>query len=145
MPNKPKQPEIAKRQSYDQEFFRAHGARGGKLGGKKAWELLAPEQRSARALKAVAARSWHPILTDAEKAERAAIPKRKVGRPILSDAEKADRAIARTARGDKSQPIPTSQLAADRSDAAKRAWITIRANRAAARTLEDAPSGNRPA
>jgi hypothetical protein len=42
------------------EFFKKHGAEGGKLGGsaggKKAAESLTPEQRRARALKAVAAR-----------------------------------------------------------------------------------------
>jgi hypothetical protein len=64
------------------EFFRQHGARGGKLGGKKSSENMTPEQRSERARKAVAARKWHPLLTDEEKAERAKakIP-RKVGRP----------------------------------------------------------------
>ena len=64
------------------EFFRQHGARGGKLGGKKSSENMTPEQRSERAKKAVAARKWHPLLTDEEKAERAKakIP-RKVGRP----------------------------------------------------------------
>ncbi len=42
------------------DFFRKQGAKGGKLGGsaggKKAAESLTPEQRRARALKAVAAR-----------------------------------------------------------------------------------------
>ena len=64
------------------EFFRQHGARGGKLGGKKSSENMTPEQRSERAKKAVAARKWHPMLTDEEKAERtkAKVPG-KVGRP----------------------------------------------------------------
>jgi hypothetical protein len=34
------------------EFFRKHGARGGKIGGSKAWENLTPAERSARAKKA---------------------------------------------------------------------------------------------
>ena len=71
-----------KEQVLTLEFFRQHGARGGKLGGKKASENMTPEQRSERARKAVAARKWHPLLTDEEKAERArAKVPRKVGRP----------------------------------------------------------------
>lgn len=38
------------------EYFRQQGAKGGKLGGSKAWANLTPEERSARAKKAVAAR-----------------------------------------------------------------------------------------
>lgn len=38
------------------EFFRKQGTRGGKIGGKKAAASMTPEQRSARARKAVAAR-----------------------------------------------------------------------------------------
>jgi hypothetical protein len=34
------------------EFFRAHGARGGKIGGKRSLETMTPEQRSQRAHKA---------------------------------------------------------------------------------------------
>jgi hypothetical protein len=38
------------------EFFKKQGAKGGRMGGSKAWENLTPEERSARAKKAVAAR-----------------------------------------------------------------------------------------
>jgi hypothetical protein len=38
------------------EYFRRQGKIGGKLGGAKAWENLTPEERSARAKHAVAAR-----------------------------------------------------------------------------------------
>jgi hypothetical protein len=38
------------------EYFRQQGKIGGKLGGAKAWEKLTPEERSARAKHAVAAR-----------------------------------------------------------------------------------------
>jgi hypothetical protein len=38
------------------EYFKKQGSKGGKLGGSKAWENLTPEQRSARAKHAVAAR-----------------------------------------------------------------------------------------
>jgi hypothetical protein len=38
------------------EYFKKQGAKGGKLGGSKAWENLTPEERSARAKNAVAAR-----------------------------------------------------------------------------------------
>ena len=38
------------------EYFRMQGARGGKIGGKKAAAAMTPEQRSERARKAVAAR-----------------------------------------------------------------------------------------
>jgi hypothetical protein len=38
------------------EYFRQQGAKGGKLGGSKAWANLTPEERSERAKKAVAAR-----------------------------------------------------------------------------------------
>jgi hypothetical protein len=34
------------------EFFRAQGARGGKIGGKRSLETMTPEQRSQRAQKA---------------------------------------------------------------------------------------------
>jgi hypothetical protein len=34
------------------EFFRAQGARGGKIGGKRSLETMTPGQRSERALKA---------------------------------------------------------------------------------------------
>jgi hypothetical protein len=37
------------------EFFRAEGAKGGKIGGKRSLETMTPEQRSARAKKASAA------------------------------------------------------------------------------------------
>jgi hypothetical protein len=77
-------PQMAKKkeQVLTLEFFRQHGARGGKLGGRKSSENMTPEQRSERARKAVAARKWHPLLTDEEKAERAkAKVPGKVGRP----------------------------------------------------------------
>lgn len=38
------------------EFFRKQGAKGGKLGGKKAAEQMTPEERTERAKKAAAAR-----------------------------------------------------------------------------------------
>jgi hypothetical protein len=38
------------------EYFRQQGSKGGKLGGSKAWANLSPEERTARAKKAVAAR-----------------------------------------------------------------------------------------
>jgi hypothetical protein len=38
------------------EFFKQQGAKGGKIGGSKAWEHLSPEERTARAKRAVAAR-----------------------------------------------------------------------------------------
>jgi hypothetical protein len=38
------------------EFFRKQGARGGKIGGKRSLETMTPEERSARAKKASAAR-----------------------------------------------------------------------------------------
>jgi len=38
------------------EFFRKQGAKGGRIGGKRSLETMTPEQRSARAKKAVAAR-----------------------------------------------------------------------------------------
>jgi hypothetical protein len=38
------------------EFFKKQGAKGGRLGGSKAWENLTAEERSARAKRAVAAR-----------------------------------------------------------------------------------------
>ena len=38
------------------EYFRQQGAKGGRIGGKKAAESMTPEQRSERARKAVAAR-----------------------------------------------------------------------------------------
>jgi len=34
------------------EFFRQHGARGGKIGGKRSLETMTPAERSARASKA---------------------------------------------------------------------------------------------
>ena len=37
------------------EFFRKHGARGGKIGGKRRLETMTPEQRSAIAKKAATA------------------------------------------------------------------------------------------
>jgi hypothetical protein len=36
------------------EFFRKAGAKGGRIGGKKAAESMTPEQRTARAKKAAA-------------------------------------------------------------------------------------------
>jgi hypothetical protein len=68
-----------KEKVFNLEFFRKHGAAGGKIGGKKASENMTPEQRSERAKNAVAARKWHLILTEKEKAKLP--PKRKVGRP----------------------------------------------------------------
>jgi len=62
------------------EWFKRQGARGGKLGGRKASENMTPEQRTARALKAVAARKTNPVLSEEEKAARVAA-KRPVGRP----------------------------------------------------------------
>ncbi len=38
------------------EYFRQQGAKGGKIGGKRAAESMTAEQRSERARKAVAAR-----------------------------------------------------------------------------------------
>ena len=38
------------------EFLRQQGAKGGKIGGKRALDTMTPEERSARAKKAVAAR-----------------------------------------------------------------------------------------
>jgi hypothetical protein len=38
------------------EYFRQQGAKGGRIGGKKAAASMTPEQRSERARKAVAAR-----------------------------------------------------------------------------------------
>jgi hypothetical protein len=38
------------------EFFKQQGAKGGKIGGSKGWEHLSPEERTARAKRAVAAR-----------------------------------------------------------------------------------------
>jgi hypothetical protein len=38
------------------KFFREQGAKGGRIGGKKAAESMTPEQRTERARKAVAAR-----------------------------------------------------------------------------------------
>lgn len=45
---------MAKRTLSDEarEYFRQHGARGGKLGGAKSWAHLTAAQRRARALKA---------------------------------------------------------------------------------------------
>lgn len=60
------------------EFFKKQGAKGGKLGGSKAWEGLTPEERSARAKKAVAAR-------EAKKAGKSAS---KGARPKKSPAKK---------------------------------------------------------
>jgi hypothetical protein len=37
------------------EFFRQQGARGGRIGGKRAMETMTPAERSARAKKASAA------------------------------------------------------------------------------------------
>jgi hypothetical protein len=34
------------------EFFRKHGAKGGKIGGKRSLETMTPAQRTARAKKA---------------------------------------------------------------------------------------------
>jgi hypothetical protein len=66
--------------NFDTEFFRTHGAAGGKLGGNRASENMTAEQRTERAKKAVAARRWHPPVTDAEKEKRLKA-KRPVGRP----------------------------------------------------------------
>lgn len=49
MPKKKLPPEIL-------EYFKKQGAKGGKKGWSKAWEQLTPEQRSAKAKKAVQAR-----------------------------------------------------------------------------------------
>jgi hypothetical protein len=38
------------------EYFRKEGAKGGRIGGKKAAAAMTPEERSERARKAVAAR-----------------------------------------------------------------------------------------
>jgi hypothetical protein len=65
---------------WSAEFFRAHGKAGGHLGGTKAAANMTPEQRRARAAKAVAARKWHPPVSDEEMARRMAA-KRPVGRP----------------------------------------------------------------
>jgi hypothetical protein len=66
--------------NFDTEFFRTHGAAGGRLGGNKASGNMTAEQRTARAKKAVAARRWHPPVTEAEKEKRLKA-KRPVGRP----------------------------------------------------------------
>ena len=63
------------------DFFRKQGSIGGKLGGRISSDNMTPEQRRARALKAVAARKWHPVKSDEEKATEAAQPKNKRGRP----------------------------------------------------------------
>ena len=44
------------------EFFRKQGAKGGKIGGKRCLETMTPEQRSARARKAVATREANRAL-----------------------------------------------------------------------------------
>jgi uncharacterized protein YdaU (DUF1376 family) len=41
--------------AYVLEFFRRQGAKGGKIGGKRALETMTPEERTARAKKASAA------------------------------------------------------------------------------------------
>jgi len=66
--------------NFDTEFFRAHGARGGRLGGNKASENMTASERTERARKAVAARTWRPPVTEAEKEKRLKA-KRPVGRP----------------------------------------------------------------
>jgi hypothetical protein len=53
------------------EYFRRQGAEGGKVGGKRSLETMTPEERRARALKAVAAR----------EAQRAAKAKASTGKP----------------------------------------------------------------
>jgi len=60
------------------EFFRKQGARGGKIGGKRALETMTDQERTARAKKAVAAR-------EAKKAEKGAA---KGARPKKSAAKK---------------------------------------------------------
>ena len=54
------------------EFFKKQGAKGGKIGGGRAWENLTPEERSARAKNAVAAR-------EAKRAKKGAPAKKKGG------------------------------------------------------------------
>lgn len=58
MPKKKLPPELRDifKNSEVLEFFKKQGAKGGKIGGAKAWEKLTPEQRTERAKKAVAAR-----------------------------------------------------------------------------------------
>jgi hypothetical protein len=51
------------------EYFRQQGAKGGRMGGSKAWEGLTTEERSARAKNAVAAR-------EAKRAAKKTMPKR---------------------------------------------------------------------
>ena len=80
---------MAKDRVFNLDFFRKHGKRGGKLGGKKAAANMTPEERSERAKKAVANRKWHPPVSEEEKAKRAAAlalkPRGKVGRPRKTD------------------------------------------------------------
>jgi len=45
-----------KEKVFSLEFFKQQGAKGGKIGGKLAAENMTPEERSARAKKAVDAR-----------------------------------------------------------------------------------------
>lgn len=49
------------------EYFRQQGAKGGKIGGSKAWANLTPEERSERAKKAVAAREAKRALKKSAK------------------------------------------------------------------------------
>jgi len=62
------------------EFFRQQGAKGGKLGGSKSWENLTPEERSARAKNAVAAR----------EAKRAAAKAAVAKKPLAKRKREAD-------------------------------------------------------
>ena len=61
------------------EFFRKQGSIGGKKGGALGWAGLTPEQRTARAKKAVAARKWHAVKPVEETAPAA--DKKKAARP----------------------------------------------------------------
>jgi hypothetical protein len=58
------------------EFFQKQGARGGKMGGGISWSKMTPEERSARAKKAVDAREKKRAL-----AKRAAAAKKKKTKP----------------------------------------------------------------
>jgi hypothetical protein len=49
------------------EFFRKQGKIGGKKGGALSWANMTPEEKTARAKKAVAARKWHAVKPVEEK------------------------------------------------------------------------------
>jgi hypothetical protein len=79
------------------EYFKQQGSVGGKLGGSKGWEKLTPEERTARAKNAVAAR----------EAKRAATKK---------TTEHSDKASAKKAAA-KSAEVRTKKAAAKKTAA----------------------------